>query len=297
MLSNPSILAVGRLCGLLWFGAGSIHADVDRILFVKRQRARANHMCDQFFGFNAVRGGGLFTLSGVFGPAPLLRDVLADATVEAGRLQGQSLAGGAFLAPDLSFDGKEILFAHSECKPGRWDPQTSWHLFKVNTDGTGLKQLTDGTWNDFDPCWLPNGRIAFISERRGGFGRCHGRPVPTYTLHGVQADGSNLATLSFHETNEWQPSVTNDGRIIYTRWDYVDRDSDIAHHPWVPLRARPAPPVLPAQTQGTLLANVKPDTAPEPGIVTVSTASLSGSTATPTSTVPTPTSSRKPKAN
>ena len=38
--------------------------------------------------------------------------------------------------------------------------------------------------------------------------------------------------LSFHETHEWQPSVTNDGRIVYTRWDYVDRDTNIAHHIW-----------------------------------------------------------------
>jgi hypothetical protein len=46
-------------------------------------------------------------------------------------------------------------------------------------------------------------------------------------------DGSDLITLSYHETNEWHPSVTHDGKLIYTRWDYVDRDSDVAHHPWV----------------------------------------------------------------
>ncbi|NQT85816.1 hypothetical protein HQ560_03570, partial [bacterium] len=38
--------------------------------------------------------------------------------------------------------------------------------------------------------------------------------------------------LSFHETNEWHPSVDNHGMIVYSRWDYVDRDSDIAHHIW-----------------------------------------------------------------
>jgi hypothetical protein len=93
--------------------------------------------------------------------------------------------------------------------------------------------LTDGPWNDFDPCWLPNGRIAFISERRGGYGRCHGRPVPTYTLHSLNPDGSDIACISPHETNEWQPSVGHDGMILYTRWDYVDRGFSQAHHPWV----------------------------------------------------------------
>jgi hypothetical protein len=99
-------------------------------------------------------------------------------------------------------------------------------------DGSGLEQLTDGTWNDFDPCWLPNGRIAFISERRGGYLRC-GRVCPTYTLHDMNADGSDIRCLSMHETNEWHPSVTHDGRIIYTRWDYVDRHGCTAHLPWV----------------------------------------------------------------
>ena len=49
----------------------------------------------------------------------------------------------------------------------------------------------------------------------------------------MAADGSDITCLSFHETNEWHPSVTNDGRIIYTRWDYVDRLGCTAHHPWI----------------------------------------------------------------
>ena len=102
----------------------------------------------------------------------------------------------------------------------------------MNIDGSGLEQLTDGTWNDFDPCWLPNGRIAFVSERRGGYLRC-GRVCPTYTLFDMGADGGNIRCLSYHETNEWHPSVTHDGRIIYTRWDYVDRHGCTAHMPWI----------------------------------------------------------------
>ena len=46
-----------------------------------------------------------------------------------------------------------------------WSKETTWNIFRVNTDGSNLVQLTDGPWNDFDPCFLPNGRIAFISER------------------------------------------------------------------------------------------------------------------------------------
>ena len=241
--------------------------DFDRILFIKRHRALFDHMCDQFYGMAQRPGGGLYVLSDAFGPHPQVRDVLANSRVQNGRLKGQRLSGGplrswnirfdgmgnqqgepteggSFLSPDLSYDGREILFAYVECtgdtkhrhhtdpNRGHWAEGRCYHVFKVNADGTGLVQLTDGTWNDFDPRWLPIGRIAFISERRGGYLRC-GRVCPIYTLYDMAADGQDINCLSFHETNEWNPSVTHDGRIIYTRWDYVDRFGCTAHHPWI----------------------------------------------------------------
>ena len=241
--------------------------DFDRILFVKRHRALYNHMCDQFYGITANPGGGLYVLEQPFGPKPKVHDILANSTVEKGRLQGRKLSGGplwppqlsydgvchlsgddsyggSFLSPSLSYDARSILFAFVECEGareqvfhtdatrGHWAEGRSYHIFKVNIDGSGLRQLTDGTWNEFDPCWLPNDRIAFISERRGGYLRC-GRACPLYNLYDMAADGSQINCLSFHDSNEWNPSVTHDGRIAYTRWDYVDRFGCIAHHPWV----------------------------------------------------------------
>jgi hypothetical protein len=238
----------------------------DEIVFIKRHRALFNHMCDQYYGMAATPGGGLYILSDAFGSNPSVRDVLADSVVQQGRLKGQKLSGGpntppawrfdgmgnlhgqpheggSFLSPDLSYDGRSILFAYVECTgdtqhrhhtdpaQGHWHEGRCYHIFKVNVDGSGLEQLTDGTWNDFDPCWLPNGRIAFISERRGGYLRC-GRVCPTYTLFDMAADGSDITCLSFHETNEWHPSVTNEGLIVWTRWDYVDRHGCTAHKPW-----------------------------------------------------------------
>ncbi|MCP4454748.1 MAG: hypothetical protein GY809_25085, partial [Planctomycetes bacterium] len=89
----------------------------------------------------------------------------------------------------------------------------------------------DGPTNDFDPCYLPGGRVLFISERRGGYLRC-GRHCPVYTMFSMAPDGSDIICMSFHETHEWHPSIDNDGMIVYTRWDYVDRDTNIAHHIW-----------------------------------------------------------------
>ncbi len=222
---------------------------MDEILFITRDALPfnefqgGNHMCDQYFGFHATRRGqsrgtGLFVLEDPFSDNPTVRNVLENSTVENGWRKGRSLDGGGFLSPALSYDGKEILFAWTEgMSQGPhwrvWDKNTVFHIFKVNVDGSNLVQLTDGLWNEFDPCWLPNGRIAFISERRGGYGRCHGRPVPSFTLHSMHDDGSDIVTLSPHETNEWQPSVDNNGMIIYTRWDYVDRGFNQAHHIWI----------------------------------------------------------------
>jgi hypothetical protein len=237
------------------------------ILFVKRQRSCFNHMCDQFYGIAQRPGGGVFVLSDAFGPNAKLRDLLAGTVVGKGRLQGHALEGGprrnwdltldfsgdlhgeqteggSFLSPDVSYDGRTVAFAYVECRGGRkhlehtdpqrghWDAGRCYHVFLVGRDGKDLVQLTDGTWNDFQPCWMPSGRIAFISERRGGYLRC-GRACPTFTVFDMAADGRDIRCLSFHETNEWQPSVTGDGMVLYTRWDYVDRNGMTAHNPWI----------------------------------------------------------------
>jgi hypothetical protein len=197
-------------------------------------------MCDQYYGCNARPGGGLFILSDPFGSNPKLINVLQNSVVERGRLAGDDLSSGTYLSPELSYDGKTILFAYTQAKAyekyrGKeayeWGPEISYHIFKVNSDGTGLVQLTDGPWNDFDPTFLPDGRIVFVTERRGGYLRC-GRNCPVYTMYSMEPDGSDIICISFHETHEWHPSVNNDGMLVYSRWDYVDRDTNIAHHIW-----------------------------------------------------------------
>jgi hypothetical protein len=215
--------------------------DFDRLTFVKSHPGRFAHMCDQYYGTYARPGGGLFVLENPWSN-PTARSIVGD-----------QLPHGSFLSPELSVDGATILFAFvparadlpfgSNWEPvfasdtaalqyARWTADASYHIYRVNVDGSGLRQLTDGPNDDFDPCWLPDGRIAFVSTRRGGHCRCGGRPVPAYTLHSMNADGSDVRRLSHHETNEWHPSVSNDGRVLYTRWDYVDRHTNIAHSVW-----------------------------------------------------------------
>lgn len=234
----------------------------DRIVFLKHNGApRHSHMVDQYLGFNQPKGGGLFVLDKPFSKDAKVKSLLADVKVKNGRLKGQTLEdNGSFISLELDWDARTVYFAFTEAVATKvpaenrvcdnllaemknasrnhyyWAEDRVFHIFKADLAAAGtlsnLRQITFGKFNDFDPCVLPSGRLVFISGRIGGNQRCGNRMCSTYTLHGMMADGSDIIPFSYHDTNEWHPSVDKDGMIVYTRWDYVDRDSDIAHHIW-----------------------------------------------------------------
>jgi hypothetical protein len=125
-----------------------------------------------------------------------------------------------------------------------YDPNPVAHLryliWEAAVDGSWVRQLTGTpsdameTWDgrqsvlieDADPCYLPDGGFAFNSTRCQSYGRCHwGRYTPAFLIYRADADGSNIRQLSFGEANEWEPAVLNDGRLAYTRWDYINRNA------------------------------------------------------------------------
>ncbi len=122
---------------------------------------------------------------------------------------------GQILDCDLSFDAKKILFSWRKNK------DSGYHLFTINADGSNLRQLTDGRWHDYNACWLPDGGIAFLSTRAARFAYCWISPVGV--LHRMDEDGSNVRRLSANIVNDFTPSVLDDGRVIYSRWEYVDK--------------------------------------------------------------------------
>ena len=141
---------------------------------------------------------------------------------------------GMITTADLSYDGKEIVFAmrsggHVASNPvghiediSRYPEEASnYHVFRINIDGSGLKQLTHGAYNNLDPCWLPDGGVAFISDRKPAYAYCY--VVTSPVLYRMARDGSKQIRLSANYLMDFTPSVLNDGRIIYTRWEYVDR--------------------------------------------------------------------------
>jgi len=230
--------------------------DFDALLFVGRGNyygddPTGQHQLSGPLAFCNRVGGGLYVVKNFKTDAEVI-DVLEHSVVERGTYQGWRLSGkGSFYSPELSYDGRTILFSWSENRIAReragwglgtvgpihrWPPENVWHVFKVNVDGTGLTQLTDGPWNDFDPCFLPSGRIAFVSERRGGYIRCFRETLymepTTYVMFLMNDDGSDIAPLSYFEASEWAPSVDNNGMLVYSRWDYIDRENGLGSKFW-----------------------------------------------------------------
>jgi len=231
-LDSDSRLALYRR--VRWF-AREMALDDPRVtgqplLFMKRNRFVCQ-MLHEYMGYfhdygNVAGGGGICVLERP-GYSLKTRDLIR------GRL-----TNGNFTTLALSSDARTVFFAfaeRSEKKPEFTSPERrSFHIFSMARDGSGLRQLTRGVEDDFDPCPLPDGGMAFMSSRRGGFARCNNawEPCETYTLHRMDADGAHIRTLSFHETDEWHPSVMNDGRLVFIRWDYVDRSAANFHGLW-----------------------------------------------------------------
>ena len=210
------------------------------------------HLSFIAWAYKAHYGNWIKVVENPFSSQPTSRNILEQSVFQNGPRQGKSIMdlGGAFNHPCLSYDGQTIYFAWAEQKSPGKDPRGmfegapddhSWgvgsgeeyvyHIYKVNIDGSNLTQLTFGLYNDAHPWELPNGRIVFVSTRRPGNDRCVANK--NNTLCSMNADGSDIIQLSFHETHEWYPCVDNNGMIIYTRWDYVDRGADEGHHLWV----------------------------------------------------------------
>ena len=154
-------------------------------------------------------------------------------------LTGNRLGRGNYTTLSLSYDAATIYFAFAERaahKPDYYSEQRKcFHIYAMDADGGNVRQITRGPDDDFDPCPLPDGGLAFMSSARGGFTRCNNpwEPLPAHTLHRLDPTMRHRRILSFHETSEWHPSVLHDGRIVYIRWDYVDRSAANFHGLWI----------------------------------------------------------------
>ncbi len=219
--------------------------DFEQVLFVKRAPSMFPHLSDQYYGWWARPGGGVYLLEGLKSDKPIVRSLT------------ESWPAGNFLRPDVSYDAKRVVFAYSaydasvanegdKRNKDNVPEEVFYHLFELELQSGVSRQLTHGKYDDFDSRYLPTGEVLFLSTRKGQFlqctqanseqtlaanlpdsyVRCGGddyRPVPVFTMHTISPDGQSMRPVSAFETFEYTPSVANDGRLLYCRWDYIDR--------------------------------------------------------------------------
>ncbi len=182
--------------------------DFTTVLFVDMpypQGSEWPHETRHRLGYMAVPGGKLVILDGLH-PGGEVRQLVPQAPLH-----------GSFWRPDVSYDASKVLFCF---KPHN---EKSFHLYEINLDGTGLTQLTDGPYDDFDPIYLPDEEhIVFSTTRGNTYVRCM-PPTNAFVLARCNRDGRNIYFISANNEPDYLPSIMNDGRVIYTRWEYTDK--------------------------------------------------------------------------
>ena len=206
---------------------------------MKRYAFDSDHYYDEFITGTRKFGGGLFTLSMQDGSVAEVAAALRDGIVD---------------RYDLSFDGRRIVFDYKPPRP------EGFRVYEVGVDGTGLRQITFppadenqrmatyctwspnqlqenpwryGHWtDDMHPCYLADGGIAFTSTRGEQSVLCGGHSLTVPNLHRVEADGSGLRRLSRGALSEFCPTLLSDGRIMYNRWEYVDKGAAAVQSLW-----------------------------------------------------------------
>ena len=196
--------------------APALPADIDQVVFAVRPFAPDGHYYANFgyYCFDPTQkaysqgGGALYRLNFRTGQLTTLVDD----------------SEGGVRDPHLRHDGQRIVFSY------RKGGTEYYHLCEINVDGTGLRQLTDGPHDDIEPTCLPDGDIVFCSSRCNRWVMCWKTPVAI--LYRCDADGKDIRMLSSNAVTENTPAVLADGRLLYTRWEYVNRSQLCYHHLW-----------------------------------------------------------------
>lgn len=132
---------------------------------------------------------------------------------------------GGIRDPHVSYDAQKILFSY------RKGGTENYLLYEINQDGSALRQLTTGEYDDIEPAYLPNNDIVFVSSRCKRWVNCWLTQVAI--LHRCGPNGENIRPISSNNEQDNTPWPLQDGRLLYTRWEYVDRSQVDFHHLWV----------------------------------------------------------------
>jgi len=189
--------------------------DFDEIVYAARQDGKDGHWYANFSYWSSNPDRKLYSDGGR----------LVRLNIKTGELKTiLDAPEGGVRDPQVHYDGQKILFSYRT--PG----QPFYHLHEINIDGSGLRPLTDGPFDDVEPAYLPDGNIIFCSSRCNRMVNCwHTRVAVIYRC---DKDGRNMRPLSANIEQDNTPWMLPDGRVIYQRWEYIDRSQVRFHHLW-----------------------------------------------------------------
>lgn len=207
----------------------------EEIVFVKRMPYSSNHYYTDID--NGTSGDRFVPDNGIY--IYNLNTNKQRAVITAAMMPG----GKGFIGKiSLSYEAKKILFDFRE------NAGSGFRIWEINTDGTGLRQISFAPkdeqekakrwrkgWHtdDIHPAYLPDEKIIFSSTRCEHTVLCGGSSalvVPT--LHRMDADGTNVEQLSSSLVSEFCPVVLDDGRVMYHRWEYIDKGARVCKTIW-----------------------------------------------------------------
>ncbi len=133
---------------------------------------------------------------------------------------------GVVRDPDVHWDARKVVFSM------RGDPQEQYSIYEVHADGSGLRRLTGASEpvSDIDPIYTPDDKIIFTSTREPKYCMCNRHIMGN--LFKMEADGANIHQIGKSTLHEGHAAVMPDGRILYDRWEYVDRNFGDAQGLW-----------------------------------------------------------------
>lgn len=187
-----------------------------KILFIERdQYAPDHHNTATLFQYGEINENS-------FAPGGAMRIFDVDSKTLQTLIE---LKDGIVRDPEISFDGTKVIFSMRKSK------EDCYHIYEMNLDGTGLKQLTFATGiSDIDPIYLPDGSIVFTSTRQPKYCMCNRHIMGN--LFRMNGDGSNITQIGVSTLFEGHSTLLSDGRILYDRWEYVDRNFGDAQGLW-----------------------------------------------------------------
>lgn len=169
------------------------------------------HQSGHRMGHRAVAGGRLLVLEGLH-PGGDVRKLAPDKP-------------GSFWRPDVAFDADKVLFCYKA------HDEQSFGLYEIGLDGTAPRRLTQSDYDDIDPIYLPDGHIMFTTTRGNTYVRC-GPYMYAYVLARCDADGRNVYLISTNSEPDFVPALLPDGRVVYSRWEYSDKEQDRTQSLW-----------------------------------------------------------------